>query len=223
MFASWAAGQLIAAHAAERLMQAVDFAATAAVGGRAYRLARVGGAARWTLFGTGNRRTIGSIGILWVKLGRAAHSFVCMYRRVSQGERYSLSARLMAIRIVRLGTPRLPGEGLRVGTVRRPPRGVRKEDYAARDFYDVWLPELAPTAELVSWAMVEPMAGKRWTAFARRYRTEMSAPAARHLIELLAAMSKESDLSVGCYCEDESHCHRTLLRDLLAKAGATIK
>jgi uncharacterized protein YeaO (DUF488 family) len=146
-----------------------------------------------------------------------------MYRRVSQGERYSPFARLMAIRIVRLGTPRLPGEGLRVGTVRRPPRGVRKEDYAARDFYDVWLPELAPTAELVSWAMVEPMAGKRWTAFARRYRTEMSAPAARHLIELLAAMSKESDLSVGCYCEDESHCHRAILRELLAEAGATIK
>ena len=146
-----------------------------------------------------------------------------MYRRVSQGERYSPSARLMAIRIVRLGTPRLPGEGLRVGTVRRPPRGVRKEDYAARDFYDVWLPELAPTAELVSWATVEPLEGKRWTAFARRYRTEMSAPAARHLIELLAAMSKESDLSVGCYCEDESHCHRALLRDLLAEAGADLK
>jgi uncharacterized protein YeaO (DUF488 family) len=139
-----------------------------------------------------------------------------MYRRVSQGERYSPSARLMAIRIVRLGTPRLPGEGLRVGTVRRPPRGVRKEDYAARDFYDVWLPELAPTAELVSWATVEPLEVKR-------YRTEMSAPAARHLIELLAAMSKESDLSVGCYCEDESHCHRALLRDLLAEAGADLK
>jgi hypothetical protein len=88
-FASWAVGQLVAAHAAECLMQAVDFAATAAVGGRAYRLARVGGAARWTLFGTGNRRTIGSIGILQVKLGRAAHSFISMYPRVSQGERYS--------------------------------------------------------------------------------------------------------------------------------------
>jgi uncharacterized protein YeaO (DUF488 family) len=222
-FASWAVWRLVAARAAERLIQTVDLAATAAVGGRAYRLARVDGAARWTLYGTGNRRTIGSIEIIQVKLGRSAHSFVCMYRRVSQGERYSPSARPMAIRIVRLGTPRLPKEGLRVGTVRRPPRGVRKEDYAARDFYDVWLPELAPTAELVSWAMVEPMAGKRWTAFARRYRTEMSAPAACHLIELLAAMSKESDLSVGCYCEDESHCHRALLRGLLAEAGASIE
>ena len=146
-----------------------------------------------------------------------------MYRRVNQDERYSPIARPMAIRIVRLGTPRLAGEGLRVGTVRRPPRGVRKADHARRDFYDVWLPELAPTAELVSWVMVEPMTGKRWSAFARCYRSEMSAPAARHLIELLAAMSKETDLSVGCYCEDESRCHRSLLRTLLADAGATIR
>jgi uncharacterized protein YeaO (DUF488 family) len=129
----------------------------------------------------------------------------------------------MAIRIVRLGSPRHPHEGPRFGTVRRPPRGVRKADHARRDFYDVWLPELAPTAELVSWAMVEPMTGKRWSAFARRYRSEMSTPAARHLIELLAAMSQTSDLSVGCYCEDESHCHRSLLRELLADAGAMIK
>jgi uncharacterized protein YeaO (DUF488 family) len=128
----------------------------------------------------------------------------------------------MAIRIVRLGTPRLPGEGLRVGTVRRPPRGVRKEDYSARDFYDVWLPELGPSAELLSWATTEPLVGKRWTAFARRYRSEMSLPAARHLIGLLAAMSTGTELSVGCYCEDESRCHRSLLRALLAEAGATI-
>jgi uncharacterized protein YeaO (DUF488 family) len=222
-FESWAAGPLLGARGAPRLIQMVAPAATAAVGGRAYRLTRVGGAARWTLFGTANRRTIASIGIFRVRLGRAAHSFVCMYRRVSQDERYSPTARLMAIRIVRLGTPRLAGEGLRVGTVRRPPRGVRKEDHAARDFYDVWLPELAPTAELVSWAMVEPMTGKRWSAFARRYRSEMATPAARHLIELLAAMSKESDLSVGCYCEGESRCHRALLRELLAEAGANIE
>jgi len=128
----------------------------------------------------------------------------------------------MAIRIVRLGTPRLPGEGLRVGTVRRPPRGVPKADFAARDFYDVWLPELAPSAELVSWALAEPIVGKRWTAFAKRYRAEMKTPEARHLIELLAALSKTSDLAVGCYCEDESQCHRSLLRELLVDADATM-
>lgn len=126
----------------------------------------------------------------------------------------------MAIRVVRLGSPRVSGEGIRVGTVRRPPRGVLKEDYAARDFYDVWLPELAPSGELVSWAMAEPLTGKHWATFARRYRTEMKAPEARHLIELLAAMSRTSDLSVGCYCEDESQCHRSLLRELLVAAGA---
>lgn len=129
----------------------------------------------------------------------------------------------MAIRVVRLGTPRLPGEGLRVGTVRRPPRGVRKEDYATLDFYDVWLPELAPTAELVSWAMAEPLTGTRWSTFARRYRAEMAAPAARHVIGLLVAMSKQTDLSVGCYCEDESRCHRSLLRGILVDAGADMK
>ena len=129
----------------------------------------------------------------------------------------------MAIHVVRLGTPRLPGEGVRLGTVRRPPRGVRKEDFGTRDFYDVWLPELGPNAELLSWATMEPLVGKRWTAFERRYRSEMSAPAARHLIELLAVMSRGTDLSVGCYCEDESRCHRSLLRALLADAGATIR
>jgi uncharacterized protein YeaO (DUF488 family) len=129
----------------------------------------------------------------------------------------------MAIHIVRLGTPRLPGEGLRVGTVHRPPRGVRKQDYARRDFYDVWLPELAPSAELFSYAKAEPLTGKRWSTFARRYRSQMSTPAARRLIELLAAMSTQSDLSVGCYCEDESHCHRSLLRELLVEAGASVE
>jgi uncharacterized protein YeaO (DUF488 family) len=129
----------------------------------------------------------------------------------------------MAIHVVRLGTPRLPGEGIRLGTVRRPPRGVRKADYSARDFYDAWLPELAPSAELLSWATTEPLVGKRWTAFERRYQSEMSSPAARHLIELLVAMSTGTNLSVGCYCEDESRCHRSLLRGLLADAGATIE
>ena len=128
----------------------------------------------------------------------------------------------MPIRIVRLGTPRLEGEGLRLGTVRRPPRGVRKEEYASRDFYDVWLPELAPSAELFSYAMAEPLTGRRWSVYARRYRAEMSKPAAQHLLALLAALSSRTDLSVGCYCADESHCHRSLLRELLVDAGATM-
>lgn len=128
----------------------------------------------------------------------------------------------MAIRIVRLGTPRLPGEGTRLGTVRRPPRGVRKEDHAALDYYDVWLPELAPDARMVSWALSEAWTDKRWATYARRYRSAMSTPAARHLIELLAAMSKQTNLSVGCYCEDETRCHRSVLRELLDEAGADV-
>ena len=128
----------------------------------------------------------------------------------------------MAIHVVRLGTPRLPGEGVRLGTVRRPPRGVRKSDYAALDYYDVWLPELAPPADMVSWALSEPWTDKRWGTFARRYRAEMSTPASRHLIELLARMSKQTNLSVGCYCEDESRCHRSVLRELLVEAGAEV-
>jgi uncharacterized protein YeaO (DUF488 family) len=128
----------------------------------------------------------------------------------------------MAIRVVRLGSARLPGEGPRLGTVRRPPRGVRKENFAKLDFFDVWLPELSPSADLVSGAMAEPWTDKRWAMFSRRYRIEMGTPAARHLIELLATMSKQTDLSVGCYCEDESRCHRSVLRDLLVEAGATV-
>ena len=128
----------------------------------------------------------------------------------------------MAIHVVRLGTQRLSGEGVRLGTVRRPPRGVRKADYAALDYYDVWLPELAPPADIVSWALSEPWTDKRWATFARRYRAHMSTPAARHLIELLASMSKQTNLSVGCYCEDESRCHRSVLRELLVDAGAEV-
>jgi uncharacterized protein YeaO (DUF488 family) len=128
----------------------------------------------------------------------------------------------MAIRIVRLGTPRHAGEGLRIGTVRRPPRGVRKADYAARNFYDVWLPELAPSAPLVSFALSKPFTPARWAAYARRYRREMREPAARRLIGLLTALSIRSDLAVGCYCEDERHCHRSLLRELLVEQGAEI-
>jgi len=128
----------------------------------------------------------------------------------------------MAISIVRLGTPRQKDEGLRIGTVRRPPRGVPKEEFSSRDYYDVWLPELAPPADIVSWALSEPWTDKRWATFARRYRAHMSTPAARHLIELLARMSKQTNLSVGCYCEDESRCHRSVLRELLVDAGAEV-
>jgi uncharacterized protein YeaO (DUF488 family) len=128
----------------------------------------------------------------------------------------------MAIRVVRLGTPRGPKEGLRLGTVRRPPRGVRKEDYAALDYFDVWLPDLAPSASLVSWALSEPWTPKRWAAFERRYLAEMRRPEARRLLALLAALSARTDFSVGCYCEDESRCHRSPLRRLLAEAGADV-
>lgn len=126
----------------------------------------------------------------------------------------------MTVRTVRLGTPRLPREGLRVGTVRRPPRGVRKQDYARLDFFDAWLPELAPSAPLVSWALSVPFTPTRWARYARAYRREMRAPAAQRLILLLAALSTQTNFSVGCYCADESHCHRLLLRELLAEAGA---
>jgi uncharacterized protein YeaO (DUF488 family) len=127
----------------------------------------------------------------------------------------------MAIRVVQLGTRRLPNEGLRVGTVRRPPRGVAKERFAADDWYDVWLPQLAPSAELVKEAQgAETAAG--WRRFVRRYRSEMSAPDNARLIGLLAALSHGTDLSVGCYCEDEARCHRSVLRELLAEQGAQI-
>ena len=128
----------------------------------------------------------------------------------------------MAIRIVRLGSARHPKEGLRIGTVRRPPRGVRKADYAARDFFDVWLPELAPSAPLVSWLLSEPITQKRWATFARRYRQEMAQPASRRIIALLSVLSSQTAFSVGCYCEDESRCHRSLLKALLIKQGAKL-
>ena len=128
----------------------------------------------------------------------------------------------MAVRVVRLGTPRHPDEGVRLGTVRHPPRGVRKQDYAARDYFDVWLPELAPSAPLVAWALSEPLPPKRWAIFERRYRREMRQPAAQRLIGLLAALSAQTNFSVGCYCEDETHCHRVLLKKLLSEQRALI-
>jgi uncharacterized protein YeaO (DUF488 family) len=126
------------------------------------------------------------------------------------------------IRIVQLGSRRRRGEGLRIGTARRPPRGVRKADYARRNYYDVWLPELAPSARLVAWALARPWTPKRWAEFSRRYRHELQAPAARRLVELLAALSRRANFSVGCYCDDERRCHRTLLRDALVEAGARV-
>jgi len=128
----------------------------------------------------------------------------------------------MAIFVVRLGTPRARREGVRLGTVRRPPRGVKKRDFGRLDYFDIWTPELAPSDVLMKWAHAEPLTGKRWAVFAKRYRREMSAPAAQRLIALLASFSHTTDFSVGCYCEQESRCHRSLLRTLLAGAGATI-
>jgi uncharacterized protein YeaO (DUF488 family) len=124
----------------------------------------------------------------------------------------------MAFRVVRLGTPRNAGEGLRLGTVRRPPRGVPKSAYAAQDYFDVWLPELAPSAQLFAWVRSKPLTAARWAAFARRYRQEMRQPTAQRLIELLAALSADTNFSVGCYCEDESRCHRSILRLLIEAA-----
>jgi uncharacterized protein YeaO (DUF488 family) len=128
----------------------------------------------------------------------------------------------MAVRIVRLGEPRGRGEGLRIGTVRRPPRGVRKEQYATRDFFDVWLPDLAPSQTLVRWVLATPITPKRWATFRRRYRQEMRQPSAHRLLTLLAAMSRESNFAVGCYCEDETRCHRSVLRELLIEQGARL-
>jgi len=127
----------------------------------------------------------------------------------------------MAIRIVRLGSARRQGEGLRIGTVRRPPRGVPKSEFAAQNWYDVWFPILAPSNETVKLGQ-SAATPAQWAAFARKYRAEMSAPEARHTIALLAALSQNSDFSVGCYCEDESRCHRSVLRMLLAEQGARL-
>ncbi len=128
----------------------------------------------------------------------------------------------MAVRIVRLGQPKQPDEGLRVGTVRRPPRGVRKADFARRDYYDVWLPELAPSEPLRAWALAKPFTAQRFAEYAKKYRREMSEPAAQRLIALLAALSASANFSIGCYCEDASHCHRSLLKALLLEAGAQV-
>ena len=126
------------------------------------------------------------------------------------------------IRVVRLGSARAPDEGLRLGTVRRPPRGVKKEDFARLDYYDQWLPALAPSQPIVSWALSQPWTDARWTKYVKDYRAEMSRPVPKQLIDLLAKMSHYTDFSVGCYCEREDRCHRSVLRDLLAQKGAKI-
>lgn len=127
----------------------------------------------------------------------------------------------MAIRVVRLGSPREKGEGLRTGTVRRPPRGVPKADFAKRDFYDVWLPNLAPSEALVKQAL-GARDERAWKIFVRRYRTEMKQPDTSRVLDLLAAFSHGTSFSVGCYCADESRCHRSILRELLAARGADL-
>jgi uncharacterized protein YeaO (DUF488 family) len=128
----------------------------------------------------------------------------------------------MSIRVVRLGSPRVRGEGVRVGTVRHPPRGVRKSELATRDFYDVWLPILAPSAALVKQALGAEDA-RAWSNFAKRYRREMAVPDASRTLDLLAALSHGADFAVGCYCADEARCHRSILRDLLAERSASIR
>ena len=127
----------------------------------------------------------------------------------------------MSIRIVRLGSARHPQEGTRLGTVRRPPRGVRKIDYARRDFYDVWFPVLAPSVTTMKLGLAADNEA-RWAAFARKYRAEMKAPAASQSLDVLAALSHHANFSVGCYCEDEARCHRSLLRELLRARGAKV-
>lgn len=128
----------------------------------------------------------------------------------------------MAVAVVRLGSPRQPGEGLRLGTVRRPPRGVPKAEFASRDFYDLWLPNLAPSEPLLH--QVHHPAGddRSWKSFERKFRAEMKQPDAAHLLDLLAALSHQTNLSIGCYCADESRCHRSILKQLLAERGAVL-
>jgi uncharacterized protein YeaO (DUF488 family) len=128
----------------------------------------------------------------------------------------------MSLRIVRLGTPRARGEGLRIGTVRRPPRGVPKSRFSRDDWYDVWFPTLAPSAGAVKSALSSTTPAE-WARFAKRYRAEMAKPEAKHALDLLAALSMTTNVSVGCYCEDENRCHRSILRQLLVERGARVE
>jgi uncharacterized protein YeaO (DUF488 family) len=127
----------------------------------------------------------------------------------------------MAVRVVRLGSPRVPGEGIRIGTVRRPPRGVPRSEFATQNWYDVWFPNLAPSLATMKLGLAAETPA-HWERFVRKYRAEMATPDSSHALELLAALSHQCDFSVGCYCEDETHCHRSVLRELLAGKGARL-
>lgn len=127
----------------------------------------------------------------------------------------------MVVRVVRLGSARNANEGIRIGTVRRPPRGVPKAQFASQNWYDVWFPNLAPSAETVKLAL-EASTPAQWARFVKKYRAEMAAPDSEHALELLAALSRQTNFSVGCYCEDESRCHRSVLRELLREKGAEV-
>jgi uncharacterized protein YeaO (DUF488 family) len=128
----------------------------------------------------------------------------------------------VAVRVVRLGTPRAAGEGLRIGTVRRPPRGVPKAEFSRQNWYDVWFPNLAPSVETMKLGQ-QASTKAEWATFVKKYRAEMATPENSHSVSLLAALSHQADFSVGCYCEDEALCHRSVLRELLAAAGANLK
>jgi len=128
----------------------------------------------------------------------------------------------MSVRIVRLGTPRMAGEGTRIGTVRRPPRGVPKAQFSTQNWYDVWFPNLAPSVETMKLGH-EAASPAQWSAFARKYKAEMAAPAAKHDLELLAVLSHTTDFSVGCYCQNEDRCHRSILKQLLIENGAKVE
>jgi uncharacterized protein YeaO (DUF488 family) len=128
----------------------------------------------------------------------------------------------MVMRVIRLGSPRVEGEGTRIGTVRRPPRGVPKAEFASQNWYDVWFPNLAPSPETVKLGQ-EAATPAAWAAFARKYRAEMATAENSRILDLLAALSRQCNFSVGCYCEDEAHCHRSVLRELLAEKGASLE
>jgi len=128
----------------------------------------------------------------------------------------------MAIRVVRLGSPRLEGEGIRIGTVRRPPRGVPKSEFASRNYYDVWFPNLAPSVETMKLGLGAKTLAQ-WSRFIKKYRAEMATPENRHAIELLSALSHQCNFSIGCYCENEAHCHRSVLRELIVEKGAKLE
>lgn len=128
----------------------------------------------------------------------------------------------MSVRIVRLGSPRVPSEGTRIGTVRRPPRGVPKDQFSKQNWYDVWFPNLAPSNETLKLGQ-QAATPSQWSAFVRKYKTEMAKPEAKHDLALLAVLSHHTDFSVGCYCEDEAHCHRSILKQLLIENGAKVE